>query len=337
MIMKTNRLKNSGQLQGRKSQGFSLVELLVAMLVGLVIVSGAFSLHTGSRKTQVKNEEQMDMVADARFAIEMIAYDLRHAGMWGGTNKGSLIDCKSSDTGCVASSAGEKLPATVTGDCAAGWYYDLEEPIFGVTANVTKYANCVSNRRSGTDMLTVRYADSNQQGALVDGQVYVRSNFLNGSVFVGNGTKQPALDAYDADPLTQNHELHSNLYYISTYSDVAGDGIPALRRAALVNGPNIEDQLLISGVYDFQVAFGEDVDGDTTVDRYANPSDVADWKQIYSAKIWLILRSDKKQTGVVKTTKSFTVDGVQTSTYGNDGYRYFMVSTVVNLRNLKQI
>jgi len=85
----------------KQSRGFSLVELLVAMVVGLIIVSGAFSLHSGSRKIQIKSEEQMDMVADARFAIEMIAYDLRHAGMWGGTNKDGLITCRSTDTTCV--------------------------------------------------------------------------------------------------------------------------------------------------------------------------------------------------------------------------------------------
>ena len=44
----------------KQSSGFSLVELLVAMAVGVIIISGAFSLHLATRKTQVKNEEQMD-------------------------------------------------------------------------------------------------------------------------------------------------------------------------------------------------------------------------------------------------------------------------------------
>lgn len=317
----------------RQSYGFSLVELLVGMIVGLVIVSGAFSLHSASRKTQVKNEEQMDMVADARFAIEMIAYDLRHAGMWGGTNKDGLIKCKSSDSSCTASSAGEAVPATITGDCAAGWYYDLQEPVFGVTGTVMNvYSNCIKSRRTGTDMLTVRYADSNQPASLVDGQVYVRSNNMDGRIFTGK--KQPVLDAYDANPLTNNYELRSHLYYISTYSDAVGDGVPSLRRAALANGPTIEDQLLISGVYDFQIAFGEDVTGDDQIDKYVDPKDVSDWKKVYAAKVWAVMRSDKKQD--VSAVKSFTIDGLSTS-YGSDGYRYFMVSTVVDLRNLRQL
>ena len=74
------------KLSQKYVKGFSLVELMVAMVVGLIIVSGAFALHSGSREAQVKNEMQMDIVADARFAIDLISYDLRHAGMWGGTN-----------------------------------------------------------------------------------------------------------------------------------------------------------------------------------------------------------------------------------------------------------
>ena len=110
----------------KQSKGFSLVELLVAMVIGLIIVTGAFSLHVSSRKTQAVNEMQMDMVADARFALEVITYDLRHAGMWGGTNKDGLVECRSTDASCV----GADKPAVVNGDCAVGWSYNLSQPIF---------------------------------------------------------------------------------------------------------------------------------------------------------------------------------------------------------------
>lgn len=312
------------------SQGFSLVELLVAMVVGLVIVSGAFALHSGTRKTQIKNEEQMDMVADARFAIEAIAYDLRHSGLWGNTNKASLIACRSSDTGCVQSSGGENLPTSITGDCATGWHYNLDRPVFGITSGVTAYTNCVTDRSINTDMLAIRFADANPlTGALDDGQVYIRSNHVDGQVFVGD--TEPTLDTLNDDPLTRNFLLNAHLYYIANFTDATGDGIPSLRRMALVNGPEVEDQLLVSGVYDLQVAFGEDVNGDSVVDYFSDASSVVDWDNIFAAKIWLVMRSDKKQ-GLVQKTKSFTIDGT-TNSYGGDGYRYFMVSSVVNFRN----
>ena len=330
------------KINKKQSYGFSLIELMVAMVVGLIIVSGAFSLHTGSRKTQAVNEMQMDMVADARFAIDMITYDLRHAGMWGGTNKDGLIECKSSDALCTATSGDETpAPLTIGGDCVAGWYSNISQPVFATdNTAVNPYPACIPASeayRAGTDVLEIRYADSNITlfADLQPNQVYVRSNFVNGRIFVG--PNQPVIDSYDSSSLTQNHELHAYAYYISNFTDAAGDGIPSLRRVALVNATTLQNQTLISGVSDLQVQFGEDVDGDQVVDRYVNPNAVTDWSAVFAAKIWLVMRSDKPQIGV-NTAKSFRIAGEPAVTLGGpDGFRYFMVSSVVNLRNLKQL
>ncbi len=324
----------------KQSTGFSLIELLVAMVIGLVVVSGAFSLHSGSRKTQAKNEVQMDMVADARFAIDMIAYDLRHAGNWGGTNVGGLIDCKSTDAACVATASGDTPPAAIVGDCAVGWYYDLSRAVFATdhTAGNPYALTCIPGSEAylgGTDTLEIRYADPTIPAALLANQAYVRSNFINGRIFIGS--PQPVINAYDTSPLTTNHELHAYVYYISNYTDAIGDGIPSLRRVSLANAPALQNQTLISGVTDLQVQFGEDVDGDLEIDRYVNPNDVTDWSAVYAAKIWLMMRSDEQQTGV-NTAKSFSMAGAPAVTLGGqDDFRYFMVTSVVNLRNLKQI
>lgn len=325
----------------KRHQGFSLVELMVAMVIGLLILGGAFSLHLSSHKTQVKNEEQMDMVADARFAIEVISYDLRHAGMWGGTNKSGLISCKSTDEPCAPTATGDTPPMDISEDCAAGWYYNLAQPVFA-TDNSNPYgSSCISASEEylqDTDVLEVRYADSNIPVVLLADQVYVRSNFINGRVFIG-GTA-PELDAYESSPLTENYELHAYAYFISNYTDTSGDEIPSLRRMALVNAPSLQSQMLISGVVDLQVQFGVDVTGDQLVDRYDNPNVVTsnnNWNNVYAAKIWLLMRTDKKQVGI-DTTKTFEIAGAPAQDYGGlDDYRYFMVSSVIDMRNLKQI
>ena len=326
-------------MKRKQSEGFSLVELMVAMVIGLIIISGAFTMHNSTRKIQVKSEEQMDMVADARFAIEMIAYDLRHAGSWGGTNKDGLIACRSTDTACVT-------PLTVSNDCATAgnpvWAYDLSQPVFATDAANPYAATCIPATEgylAGTDVLDIRYADSNvvAPADLQAGQAYVRSNFINGQVFVGNAA--PELDAYESSALTANHELHAYAYYISDHTDADGDGIPSLRRVSLVNGPAVEPQVLVSGVVDLQVQFGVDTTGDGFVNRYDSPATVTadnNWFNVYAAKIWLLMRTDKRQTGV-DTTKTFEIAGVPVTLGGQDGFRFFMVSSVVDMRNLKQL
>lgn len=318
--------------------GFSLVELLVAMVVGLIIVTGAFSLHSVTRKTQKINEAQMDMVADARFAIEMIAYDLRHAGMWGSTNQDGLINCRSTDASCT----GADIPTAPTNDCvAAGWAYNLTRSVFASNGVNPYSATCIPAAQgyvAGTDILEVRYADSNPlplPPGLIPGQAYVRSNFINGKVFVG--ATQPVLFAQDAAVTTNNHTLHAFAYYISNHTDATGDGIPSLRRATLVNGPEIQNQTILSGVVNLRVQFGEDLVGnDQIVDSYLDVNNVTNWNEVYAAKVWLVMRSDMPQPGI-DTSKTFNIAGTPVTYGGVGGFRHFMVTSVVNLRNLKQL
>lgn len=324
------------QMNKKQSQGFSLVELLVAMAIGLVVISGAFSLHSTTRKTQQLNEMQMDMVADARFATEMIAYDLRHAGNWGGTNRGGLINCRykgSASASCTATSAGEGLPVALGSDCAQGWYYDLDVAVSGSNNSNPFSGTCINTTGEGymanTDVLQIRYAEATPPTALLAGQAYVRSHFNGGNIFIG--ATQPVLDSFDAE--SDNHELHAYAYYISDHTDSTGDGIPSLRRVALVNGPALQNQNLISGIIDLQIQFGVDQDGDFAVDRYVDPGAGLDPATVVAAKIWLLMRSDDKQN--ITKAKTFTLAGTDV-TKGADGYRYFMVSSVINLRNLRQ-
>jgi len=321
--------------------GFSLVELLVAMLVGLIIMSGIFSLHITTRKTQKINESQMDMVADARFAIDMIVYDLRHSGMWGATNRDGLIECRTTDDICTGS--GDE-PVAATNACANGWYRNLARPVFATDdADVNPYAaTCIDADEqllAGTDIVEMRYADSNI-ATLEVGQVYVRSNFFNGKVFVGD--TQPVLKSNETSAITQNYALQAFAYYISSFTDTPTDGIPSLRRVALVNGPKIDNQLLISGVVDLQIQFGEDTviedltdENEKVVDVYVNADQVTDWTKVYAAKIWLVMRSDNVQPDV-DTTKVFNIAGVNKTFGSTNGFRHFMVSSVVDLKNLKQ-
>ncbi len=327
----------------KQSYGFSLVELMVAMVVGLIVITGAFSLHTGSRKTQKVNEMQMDMVADARFAIEMISYDLRHSGMWGGTNKANLIDCKSTNgTPCVQTATNDVPPTAMVNDCQVGWYYDLSQPVFA-TNDLNPYpTTCIPTTeayKKDTDVIEIRYADSNTAPKLLPNQAYIRSNFVNGRIFIG--PPQPLLDSYDDSDVTQNHELHAYVYYVSDFTDDPKDGIPSLRRLSLINAPSLQTQTLISGVDDLQIMFGVDLDKDQKVDRYDHPNNITtdgNWDNVYAAKIWLMMRSDKKQKGI-NTAKDFSMAGtLPAKTYGGqDDYRYFMVTSVVNLRNLVKL
>ena len=334
------------------SCGFSLIELMLAMVIGLIIIGGVMSLYISTRDTQRASEDQLQLISDARFVINTISDDLRQTGYWGQADVTTSIVCRNGDATCTGSDA---LPLA-TGDCANGWYIDLAN-IMTVTDNLTNYAaTCTSNNyKASTDVIGMHYADSTPvlSTALAASVTYIRSNYDVGGLFIG--TPYPTTGAYDGlrlwkdDTRTENRKLVSNLYYVSN-DTVAGDGIPSLHRVELTPGPVMTDKMLISGVVDLQFQFGIDTDTanpkDGSINAYVNagtnmaniPVDKntgkTDWSTVHSVKIWVLMRSPKKDRDLPAGPQTFTLANHGPVTY-NDGHRYYMVSSVVNLRNAK--
>ncbi len=75
------------------SRGFSLIELMLAMVIGLIIIGGVMSLYISTRNTQRVSEDQLQLISDARFVINTISDDLRQAGYWGAASVTTSIDC----------------------------------------------------------------------------------------------------------------------------------------------------------------------------------------------------------------------------------------------------
>lgn len=67
----------------RLARGFSLVELLMALAVGLVLVLGISQVAISARATHASQQAAMVLQDDARFALGKIVQDIRLAGMFG--------------------------------------------------------------------------------------------------------------------------------------------------------------------------------------------------------------------------------------------------------------
>lgn len=311
-----------------KQQGFSLIEMMLAMLIGIIIMGGILSVYSNTRDIQRVSEDQIHLVSDARFAIDMISYDLRHAGVFGGTNLPSTIQCYKGDPNCPTALV------TAANDCETRWYLDITVPIFASEAS-NPYTTCpITAHLANTDLLVVRYADSNPiaTASLVASTVYVRSNYQAGELFIG--TTPPTIPD-DTSLLTNNHLLVSRAYYVSDFTDFMGDGLPSLRRVDLLAGPVVQDQLILPGVENLQIQFGLDTDKDQSVDQYVNADQVADWTKVYSARVWVLVRG-RRVDNAVDTSQTFTIAGNSVS-FGNDGYRRLLMSSVINLRNMIRV
>lgn len=70
-------------LFGRSARGFSLVELMVAMLIGLIMTLGVVEIFSASRRTYQLDEGLARAQENGRFAMEFLSREIRHAAHLG--------------------------------------------------------------------------------------------------------------------------------------------------------------------------------------------------------------------------------------------------------------
>ena len=67
----------------KDSAGFSLVELMIAMMLGLFLMSGVIQLFLSSSQTYSVVTSQSQSQESGRFGLFFLTRSLRHAGYWG--------------------------------------------------------------------------------------------------------------------------------------------------------------------------------------------------------------------------------------------------------------
>src|SRR5262245_64937912 len=73
------------------ARGFSLVELMVALAIGLLLTSGALGIYTNSRTTLQTTERLAQLQDNTRFILDLMEPDVRAAGFWGLTNRTDFV------------------------------------------------------------------------------------------------------------------------------------------------------------------------------------------------------------------------------------------------------
>jgi type IV pilus assembly protein PilW len=82
-----------------RTRGFTMIELMIAMLLGLIVISGVVSVFLAGQQTYRTNEALGDVQDGSRTAFEMLTRDLRYAAFTGCDNtNGRLANVINSNT-----------------------------------------------------------------------------------------------------------------------------------------------------------------------------------------------------------------------------------------------
>lgn len=327
----------SAELSNRRpSLGFTIVELMISVLVGLVLASGIVTVFTNSRHSFDRDSNILRMQDDARQAIRELTYDLSMAGFWADLLAPQMVVV---DGGLsVASDCG---PAGIV-----NWIYQpvvtgaLQSQAIAMVDNATAVTadasfSCLgADVVPGTDIISIkRVAGAVASGALTAGNVYLRSNGTLGLLY-----QEPvAAPAIVIPAPYKDWEYRPSIYYVRRFAVDPADGIPTLCRKILryAANPTIETECLAQGVENLQIEFGLDVNADGSPDGYvANPTP-AQMLNAVSAEIYVLTRSatpDFRYTN----DKTFTVSNAPAYTPADNFYRR-VFSVSISLRNLRSL
>lgn len=77
-------LPRHSAITGRRfGRGFTLIEMMVAMLLGLIVIAGVSSVFLANMRSYHANTALGDVQSNARIAFELMARDIRQAGLTG--------------------------------------------------------------------------------------------------------------------------------------------------------------------------------------------------------------------------------------------------------------
>ena len=77
--------------QYKASWGFTLVELMIALVLGLVLLSGVIGVFLSNQTTSRVNNELASLQSSARLAFQLMSQDIRSAGFAGCNNSNRFV------------------------------------------------------------------------------------------------------------------------------------------------------------------------------------------------------------------------------------------------------
>ena len=318
------------------SRGLSLVELMVANLLGLMLLAAISGLYLAGKRQYLYDEQVARLQENGRYAVALLRRELAMAGFYGGML-----------------TTGELVPLAFTGDCGAPtWALDASLPLaftddheatpaIQTTTGVTLTCINGADVAPSTDLLAIRRTAA--QAVVAEGFLSPDFSSYSGRRWYlrhspGGSTGWHALTSDEVLQTAVNSEpvniwkAVAKIFYVRNYSDAGNreDDLPALCVEELVKEA-MRTRCLVEGVENVQLELGMDTDGDGVVNRYMSPGEVADMADAVSARVYVLLRSVYR-VAAARGSSTFRL-GRRVITKPRDGYLRRVFSTTVLLRN----
>ena len=305
-------------------RGFSLVELLVALTLGVTLSFGAVGLLLRSKVSYLQDEALAQIQENGRYALRYIARELTMAGHLGRAPGDAPLRAAPAGSACFTLLSATQRPLEHVDDVSAA---GLGTPALPADCRVPDH------HVPRTDILVIRRTadaahvlDGRELLAREPGATYLRVDHARDatSLETGGGAPGPSVDIWEYTP---------QILFLRDFAIAEGDGVPTLCRRRLARSGHrmAPVQCLAEGIENLQVEFGVDEDGDRRADRfYARPT-AAQLRAAVAARVFLLLRSVRKLHGFTDTS-AYRLGGTRVAP-PRDAYYRRVLHTTILLRN----
>ncbi|CAG1020653.1 hypothetical protein MTYM_00423 [Methylococcales bacterium] len=307
---------NIHSIVSRKQAGFSLVELMIALLLGLFLIGGVISVFLSNRVAYRQNENLARIQENARYAFEVMGRDIREAG---GIACGSNL-----------------LTANVLNDKSTTWWANWGDGLQGYEGDETLPAKATgtgaTDRVAGTDAVVIHtgtddngvtITEHNPAAAefkvnttahgIVDGDVLLVCDYKQAAIFqttnasstnvnivhnTGTGTPgncskglgYPTVctalgTAYTFEGGGLMTKLAANAWYIG----FNGRGGRSLYRVSGTPTPVAEE--IAEGVTDLQIQYLAKDAGGSLPASYVDADAITDWTRVVATRLVFTIQS----------------------------------------------
>ena len=310
-----------------RQAGMTLIEIMIALLIGAFLIGGILQIFTSSKQTYRMQEGLSRLQENGRFAMEFITHDIRMAGYWGcfanglgGITNNLIFDVTDDDEvaafGYASGIAGNQgLPLagnsaldpsddiTIRGAKGSGVLLTTampQDPPAGPGKDKSAVLTATAHGFNTNDLIYVtdcNNADIFQASSVTANTI---SHAASGTPGPGN-TSTNLSDAYDVD---------AQLYTVSTiqYSIQPGAGGQNALFKKIDAATAAE---LVEGIENMQILYGEDTDTNRTPDYYVPEDSVVNMNNVVSIRVSLLLASTDNNLALQPL--AFTYNGATTT------------------------
>lgn len=309
--------------------GFTLVEMMVAMLLGIVILMAVSEVFVNNNRTRVEIENTTRQIENGRYAMQLLEGELANAGFFGESS--GVVFPADFPPACVKTSAEveDSLGVPVYGGATV---FSSGTDCRG--ANVQAESDYLAIRRSSTcavdstgcDVISGAYhlqvaaCQSTNSGDPIPGAIILSAT--------SDGAPDTAKARNCSDPAPTYRYLN-RLYYV--------DNDNVLRRAELGSGA-YESTPLVDGIERLHFAYGLDDDDDGEVDRFLEASAIDalggdSWGDVVAVRVWLLARNLERTPGYTDG-RTYVLGGDAEEYTPSDDFKRQLYTSTVRLNNI---